>query len=189
MNKSNKHFWGNEFIACVFNKKVLFLPCIAFTLILLIPLASFAADTPTFFSPLAIKPGSINQFVQPLAALALLSVFLERAMEIASKSFDEGKKIMSEVKRKKWVPLITLVLGILISLIGVRGLEPFFEVGNNPQGNLFRFIDVVLTGTLISGGTAGIHKILTSLTAFLDVNKVSAEAEKAKVEAKKTLTP
>jgi hypothetical protein len=40
-------------------------------------------------------------------------------------------------------------------------------------------MDICLTGILISGGTAGIHEILTSLTAFLDVTKASSKKETA----------
>jgi hypothetical protein len=147
------------------------------------PLASFAASS-TFASPIDIKPGSLTQIAQPLTALALLSTFLERTIEIVSAIFDNEKKKMSEDWRKKLIPVITLVIGIMISFIGIRGLEPFFMVPDNPQGNWFRGIDIILTGTVISGGTAGIHKILTSLTAFLDVTKASAEAEKDSTKVK-----
>jgi hypothetical protein len=171
------------------NMNFLLLLCIACVLVLVTPLASlasFAIPIPTFLSPIGVKSEfNIANIVQSLAALALLSVFLERAIEIVSNIFDQDKNIMSEDQRIKWVPLVTLIVGIIISSIGIRGLEPFFTVINNEQGNLFRLIDIILTGTVISGGTAGIHKILTSLTAFLDVTKASAEAEKdsAKVKA------
>ncbi len=168
-------------------KKISLLLCIACVFVLLTPLASLAVNTPTFLSPIAIKSEfNIANIVQSLAALVLLSVFLERAIEIVSKIFDQDKNIMSEDQRIKWVPLVTLIIGIGISAVGIRGLEPFFSINNDSQGNLFRLIDIVLTGTLISGGTAGIHEVLTSLTAFLDVTKVSAEAGKAKAEAEKS---
>jgi hypothetical protein len=164
-------------------KRFLFLLCIACISIILTPLASFAAS-PNFASPIDIKPGSLTQIAQSLTALALLSTFLERAIEIVSKILDNDKTKMSENWREKLIPVITLVIGIMISFTGIRGLEPFFTVPDNPQGNWFRGIDIILTGTVISGGTAGIHKILTSLTAFLDVTKASAEAEKDSTKVK-----
>jgi hypothetical protein len=168
------------------SNKLLFYPCITFTLLLLTPIASLANNDPTFLNPIEIKVGlTITQIAQSLTALALISVFLERAMEIISKILDEEKKIMKEAQRRKWVPLITLAIGIIISAIGIRGLEPFFTLSNNPQVNLFRFMDIALTGILISGGTSGIHKILTSLTAFLDVTKASSEVEVEKIKAEK----
>jgi hypothetical protein len=167
-------------------KNFSFLLCIACVFTLLTPLASLAINTPTFLRPIAIKSEfNIANIIQSLAALALISVFLERAIEIVSKISDQDKIIMSEDQRIKWVPLVTLIIGIGISAIGIRGLEPFFSLNNDLQGSLFRLVDIILTGTLISGGTAGIHEILTSLTAFLDVTKVSAEAGKAKAEAEK----
>jgi hypothetical protein len=169
-----------------FKNKFFLLATIASILVLLTPVVSFAANTPTFLSPIEIKSDfSINQVVQSLTSLSLLSVFLERGIEIVSKILDKDKIIMPEVQREKWIPFVTLIMGIGISAIGIRGLEPFFSLNNDLQGNLFRLVDIVLTGTLISGGTAGIHEILTSLTAFLDVTKVSAEAGKAKAVAEK----
>jgi hypothetical protein len=171
----------------VLKKRFLFLLCIACISIILIPLASFAGDSSTFVpNSIGIKSESITQIAQPLTALALISTFLERAIEIAFDFFDNKREKMLEKSRKEIIPRITLVIGIAISWIGIRGLEPFFTIPDNLQGDFFRGVDVILTGTIISGGTAGIHKILTSLTAFLDVTKESAEAEKVKVEAGKT---
>jgi hypothetical protein len=170
----------------MFKKNFLLLLCLACVSVIFSPLASFAANTQTFLSPIEIKSEfNIAQIAQSLTALALLSTFLERAIEITSKILDKDKIIMPEAQRTKWIPFLTLLIGIGISAIGIRGLEPFFSVNNDFQGSLFRLVDIVLTGTLISGGTAGIHEILTSLTAFLDVTKVSAEAGKAKAEAEK----
>lgn len=167
-------------------KNFLILLCISCASVILTPLVSFATNVPTFLNPIETKSEfNIAQTAQSLTSLALLSVFLERAIEIVSKILDKDKIIMSEVQRDKWIPFVTLLMGIGISAIGIRGLEPFFSLKNDLQGNLFRLVDIVLTGTLISGGTAGIHEILTSLTAFLDVTKVSAEAGKAKAEAEK----
>jgi hypothetical protein len=167
-------------------RKFLFSSCIACVFVLIAPVASFAANTPAFLNPIEIKSEfNIAQIAQSLTSLALLSVFLERAIEIISKILDKDKIIMPEPQRDKWIPFVTLLMGIGISAIGIRGLEPLFILKNDLQGNLFRLVDIVLTGTLISGGTAGIHEILTSLTAFLDVTKVSAEAGKAKAVAEK----
>ncbi len=177
----------DKFISFILKRKLLLLSCISCVFILFTPLASFAANTPTFLSPIEIKSGlSITQIAQSLISLALLSAFLERAIEIAFKISDKKpvneKELVNEERRKKCITAFTLVAGICISAIGIRGLEPFFTLSNNPQGNLFRGVDIFLTGTIIAGGTAGIHKILTSLTAFLDVTKASAKAEKATAE-------
>jgi hypothetical protein len=169
-----------------FKNKFFLLAVITSLSVFLTPVASFAANAPTFLNPIEIKSEfNIAQVAQSLTSLALLSVFLERAIEIVSKILDKDKIIMPEAQRAKWIPFFTLLVGIGISAIGIRGLEPFFSLNNDLQGSLFRLVDIILTGTLISGGTAGIHEILTSLTAFLDVTKVSAEAGKAKAEAEK----
>jgi hypothetical protein len=172
-NRPKNNSLVNKFIYFMFNKRFLFLLCCACGFVLLTPLASLAAGDYYLLNDIPIKDNiNIAKITQVLTILMLVSIVLERAIEIIVQALT-----LQEDAKKRWVPLVTFLLGILISLIGIRGLEPFFTVPKDGQGNLFRFMDVGLTGILISGGTAGIHKILTSLTAFLDVTKASSEKE------------
>ena len=66
-----------------------------------------------------------------------------------------------------------IVAGVVISAIGVRGLEIFvdavvFDGLAAFQRNAFRVSDVVLTGALLGGGADGIHKIVAVFTGFLE---------------------
>ena len=70
--------------------------------------------------------------------------------------------------------LVSLTVGIVLSLLGVRALQFFFndaDVRALPgiQGALFQSMDVVLTGALISGGADALHQLVTMLTDFANV--------------------
>ena len=66
-----------------------------------------------------------------------------------------------------------LLLGILISAAGFRALHEL--VANVPmegtaQSYAFNFVDIILTGCLIAGGSDGIHKISELYTSFMSSN-------------------
>jgi hypothetical protein len=177
--------------------KPLILVLLALVVIMITPLASLAQDTQHFNidipSYIKVREGfGIDRVVQSLAILFLVSSFLERTLEIFILDFhkeyigdNEKDKKQNKEEKKRFTSLFTLTVGLLISGIGIRGIEPFLILNNDPQGYFFRMVDIFLTGTVISGGTAAIHKILTSLTAFMDATKESNEVSKAKaIEAK-----
>jgi len=67
--------------------------------------------------------------------------------------------------------LISLATGIVISLLGVRALQFFFDDASLAalpprQHHLFQALDVVLTGALISGGADALHQVVTVFTDF-----------------------
>lgn len=79
--------------------------------------------------------------------------------------------------------LAALALGIVVSALGVRGLEPFldpaaFKELSSNQRTWFTLLDVLLTGALLGGGAEGIHKVVSVFTNFMDT-----AAKKAKGEA------
>jgi len=70
-----------------------------------------------------------------------------------------------------------LFLGLLISGVGIRALETLIILRDFPdkqpifyngQVCIFRFLDTLLTGGLIAGGSDGIHKLTQVFTVFLD---------------------
>lgn len=73
-----------------------------------------------------------------------------------------------------WVMKASLIFGVLISLAGVRTLEPLV-VDLKPllplQVGVFRACDVFLTGGLIAGGSGGIHQVVSAFTSFMDATK------------------
>ena len=68
-----------------------------------------------------------------------------------------------------------LALGILISSIGVRFIRSLidplsFNEMSAVQENVFNFIDVLLTGGLLAGGSDGIHKIIDLYRVFMETS-------------------
>jgi hypothetical protein len=148
--------------------KPIFLTCIAFFIVMLTPLASF--DNSELLGYIKAKGG--NEAIQSLTTLFLISSFLERALEIVDSTFGGISSVKPSLK-KLVVSWITFACGIIISAIGIRGLEPLMDLTDIPkeQINLFRLVDVMLTSIIISGGTEAVHKIFTSITAFLEATK------------------
>ena len=68
--------------------------------------------------------------------------------------------------------LIGLSAGILISIVGVRVLDPLIDFDTTMatalQVSVFKFADIVVTGGLIGGGADGIHKLVSVITDFLE---------------------
>jgi hypothetical protein len=176
--RSKNDSLANKAIYSMFNKRFLFLPCIACTFVLLTPLASLALEQAATqewlwsFPPIVPQEKfNIAQITQSLAALALVSAFLERGIEIFFRIFYPPSPNPTDQERKnkqQQTQITSFIGGIIISMIGVRGLEPLFIAPSNIwQLSVFRGIDILLTGIIISEGTGGVHNILTSLTAFL----------------------
>lgn len=71
-----------------------------------------------------------------------------------------------------------LLLGILISLIGIRGLGTFTTLGSGNEwgNNWFKVFDILLTGAVIAGGSDIIHQILQVVTTFMDAISTSNKA-------------
>jgi hypothetical protein len=69
---------------------------------------------------------------------------------------------------------ISFVLGLFVSLAGVRALESI--VTAVPAANwLFPIADIILTGAVIAGGSDGVHQMVNVFTNFL-----GAAADRAK---------
>ncbi|RCJ23068.1 hypothetical protein A6S26_00430 [Nostoc sp. ATCC 43529] len=64
----------------------------------------------------------------------------------------------------------SLLVGLLISAIGVRSIEPLLIIDSNNQIQLviFRSLDALLTGGLIAGGSEGIHQIIQVFINFME---------------------
>lgn len=70
-----------------------------------------------------------------------------------------------------------VVLGLLISAIGVRTLDIFVAM---PSAGLplvlFTIVDLALTAGMIGGGSDAVHKLMKAVTGFLDATR-SAQAK------------
>lgn len=73
---------------------------------------------------------------------------------------------------KNVISLLSLLAGIVISLAGVRILQPFADVSLvGKQLSLFNAVDVLLTGGLLAGGSAGVHRLTKVYEDVTDVSK------------------
>lgn len=70
-----------------------------------------------------------------------------------------------------------LIIGLLISSVGIRALETLVDLKDFPTGKpvfyngqvcIFRILDTLLTGGLLAGGSDGIHKLTQVFTTFLE---------------------
>jgi hypothetical protein len=74
---------------------------------------------------------------------------------------------------------LALALGILISALGLRGLGNLADLDrlcDHPtQKYLFNVADVLLTGALVGGGSAVVHKLITTFTDLMDATSQKAK--------------
>jgi hypothetical protein len=204
--------------------------------VLIIAVVIISSLLPRFFSgivgPIQFKEKfGIDQVSQVLTILFLIALFFERALEVYILTF---RKLNEEILEKKLEPLgsamadtsqndlarykdetrkialwAALCGGILISMIGVRGLEPFLEMSVDVNGIIhiknvtqwqeiaFRIFDILLTGAMIAGGSDTLHKILNVFTTFMDTateasktqaNTLKAQATQAMAATSQTTT-
>jgi len=111
---------------------------------------------------------------------------------LEDKSSEEAKKLQNDIAELKYSQQLygsqtfrislwsSFLFGLVVSTVGVRALQSV--VGDvsglaQPQQAIFHFIDVLLTGCLISGGSEGIHKIAGLYNKFMETstNKVKKE--------------
>ncbi len=78
---------------------------------------------------------------------------------------------------------VALTLSVLVSIAGVRALEPFVDttkfhnasVTPAAQQLFFLSVDVAVSAALLAGGADGIHSVVNAVTTFFN-----ASADKAK---------
>ncbi len=69
--------------------------------------------------------------------------------------------------------LLGFIIGIFVSLVGVRVLEPLVDLAQAPQPQqlMFRILDIILTGSAISGGSNAFHSLISVFTDFLELSR------------------
>jgi hypothetical protein len=134
----------------------------------------------------------LSSISQMLIILLLITVFLERALEVYVLTFrapgedqhaDDAEKLAEYKHNTRRITLSSaLVMGTLISMIGVRGIGPFIDFPKDPipwQSTWFQVIDILLTGGVIAGGSNFIHKILQIITTFMDAVTAAQKSTEA----------
>lgn len=153
--------------------------------------------------PMSVSAGNVLSLLAPVAFTAAV---VERAVEILVSPWRDGGAAALEAavanaaaagktaaaqslavyqaQTQRYAVAISLTLGILAALGGVRTIEPFVVAGqlaklSNQQRTFFLCVDAGLTALVVSGGADGVHSIVNAVTSFFD-----ATADKAKAAAK-----
>ncbi len=138
---------------------------------------------PEFKSAITLKTESYSDIAIGLFGVYVaISLAIESTVEIYIKVFrksdftskedhdknnsdSEKERDTSNLAKEPEIKIIAtiagLIVGIAVSLAGVRFLEPFFETNSLSgfQALLFHALDILLTAGLLSGGSDGIHQI------------------------------
>ncbi|MEM9670432.1 MAG: hypothetical protein AAF950_16040 [Pseudomonadota bacterium] len=74
-------------------------------------------------------------------------------------------------KAQKEAAIVTMLLGIIAAIVGIRTLNPFvpdegFAAFTNVQKSLVAGVDVLLTGALLAGGADALHQIVRRFIKF-----------------------
>jgi hypothetical protein len=78
-----------------------------------------------------------------------------------------------------------LALGLLVAATGFRTLETLVtSSGPGAAGALFRLLDLVMTAATIGGGSEAVHKMMSTITTYLDA--ASGQFRAREVEARST---
>jgi hypothetical protein len=171
----------------------------AYLLAVILTLALIAVRNPPLVK---FRELSLEDVVGTLAALAIISAFLERAVEVFVAAWRVGEQQQLEIKLQRlradrargaevkalrlqlnqfrhetrmYSLAASVVLGILISLAGVRALAAVVETAPIEQAywhnGFFSVLDVLITGALLSGGADAIHKVVSTFTTFMEATK------------------
>jgi ABC-type uncharacterized transport system YnjBCD permease subunit len=135
---------------------------------------------------------ALNSIFQMLTILFLITLFLERALEVYMLTFRKpgedqyagNEEKLAEYKHdtRKIALLSALIMGILISMVGIRGIGPFIYFKENTipwQQTWFQILDILLTGGVIAGGSDFIHKMLQIITSFMDTITAAQKSTEA----------
>jgi hypothetical protein len=142
---------------------------------ILIPVSSLLwPDARSIVGPMKFYENiGLSSISQMLIILLLITVFLERALEVFVLTFrapgednyvDNAEKLAKYKHETRRITLLSaLFMGILISMIGIRGIGPFIDLQENT----------------IAGGSNFIHKILQIITTFMDAVTAAQKSTEA----------
>lgn len=91
------------------------------------------------------------------------------------------KKIEYKSQTQRIALWVGLILGLLISAVGIQALQTLVDINalnNLPKLQLtaFRLMDVLLTGSIIAGGSEGIHRLIKVYNSFMGAAANAANA-------------
>jgi hypothetical protein len=81
----------------------------------------------------------------------------------------EAELVDYRAETKKLALRVAVLLGLLVAATGFRTIETLVtSIGTGFTGGLFRLLDLVMTGTVIGGGSEAIHRMISTATTYLD---------------------
>ena len=112
----------------------------------------------------------VKQGLREQAELPELRQRLEVAEDELDLYRDETKALLAR---------LSLVGGIAVSVAGIRLLQPvsLLELGPE-QTALFHVVDILLTGCLLAGGSAGIHRLTQVYEEFTKIAQKNSQQAK-----------
>jgi hypothetical protein len=155
------------------------------------------------FHQATFEPITQDSIIGLIGPLFVISLFLERALEVFISAWRDVRKQQLQQRRDRLQAaganleaaeeglaeytsntrrasfLAGLGAGIVISVAGVRVLYPLIDLGPDATAQqllLFNMIDIFLTAGLIGGGSDGIHKVMALLLDFVDVTRSRVNA-------------
>jgi hypothetical protein len=144
-------------------------------LVNLFVVALFVERFVEIFSSVIRKPGRVS---------------IEALLRNAKKLDDRHEAILAldRYKAETGTLMLTIafVIGLIVSLVGVRTLSAFFDANylGGFQGSLFAAVDVLLTAGILAGGSKGINSMTSAIEAVFTAMKLQSRVtqEKAKEE-------
>ncbi len=133
------------------------------------------------------------------ASLLVCAILIERAIELLVGAQREKEAAISGIEKTESfrqetrvrAMRIGLLLGVILAFVGVRTLTQIFQIdpgssdGADPkviakslQFKVLTVLDVFLTGVLISGGSSGIHDLLSFVGKALKPQSPDNKEEK-----------
>jgi hypothetical protein len=90
------------------------------------------------------------------------------------------KKLQHSMKTLRIAHFSGLAIGLFVSMAGIRTVSNFIETSSlsGAQLGVLNFLDITLTGCLLTGGSDSIHKVAEALRTFLDLSTKSAASRR-----------
>jgi hypothetical protein len=169
-------------------------------------------------SALPFKGLDQSKLLETIMTMFVVSVFMERAVEAilvpmrtpgrqqiehameSIESFDAADKatLLREkkceldeyrIETAKYAYWISFVFGLVISLAGVRALNGLVDIAPGNSSMFFSFVDVIITGGVISGGSAAIDKMGRKISKTLNLTSATTSIVKPPQDSAAAETP
>lgn len=149
------------------------------------------------FVRLQFKEISLESVMEVLTPLFLAALFIERAVEVyagvsrepvkqkrikeaevlSGDDQENAKAQVDEFKQEtaKKAFILSFLLGVAVASVGIRSLWPLLDptvlVPETVQFRALNLVDVVITGGMLAGGSAGIHLMISPITDWLQLKR------------------